>query len=175
MNFHSFETERLLLKPTSVDDANLVFELFNTPKWIQYIGDREVTTLSKAKDYIREKMRPQLERLGFSNYTLIRKSDGTKLGTCGLFDREGLEGIDLGFALLPDFEGNGYAYEASDRMKKAAFNEFGLESLLAITAEDNQASQRLLEKLGFLKMDAIQLPGDMTHLLRYRLKNESHG
>ncbi|HSO86523.1 MAG TPA: GNAT family N-acetyltransferase, partial [Draconibacterium sp.] len=64
-------------------------------------------TEEDAKQYIKNKIRPQLEKLGFANYTLIRKSDGLKIGSCGLYDREGVEGIDIGFALLPAFEGLG--------------------------------------------------------------------
>lgn len=60
-------------------------------------------------------MRPQFERLGFGNYIMIRKSDGIKLGSCGLYDREGLDGIDIGYALMPQFERQGYAIEAASK------------------------------------------------------------
>jgi len=98
-----FETDRLLLRPTSTADAEFIMELMNTPKWIEFIGDRNVKTLEGAKAYIANKMMPQLQRLGYSNFTIIRKSDDVKIGTCGLFDREGLEGIDIGFAFLPHY------------------------------------------------------------------------
>ncbi len=117
-SYKSFETDRLILKPTSIEDAAFILTLLNTPKWLKFIGDRKVRTLSEAKDYITIKMLPQLQRLGFSNYTVIRKSDHKRVGTCGLFDREGLEGIDIGFALLPDCEQKGYAYEAANELKK---------------------------------------------------------
>ena len=50
--YKKFETERLILKPTSEEDAEFIFELFNTPKWIKYIGDRNIKTLEDAKNYI---------------------------------------------------------------------------------------------------------------------------
>lgn len=96
--YDTFETERLLLKATSKEDASFILELLNTPKWIKNIGDRNVKSLEAAQNYILERMTPQFERLGYSNYTVIRKADGAKMGTCGLYDREGLEGIDIGFA-----------------------------------------------------------------------------
>ncbi len=169
MEYRTFETERLLLQPTSEKDAELIFELLNSPKWIKYIGDRNVKSVQKAKEYILEKMIPQLERLGFSNYTLIRKLDGKKIGTCGLYDREGLVGIDIGFAFLPEFEKKGYAFEASTRIRNAAFNEFGFDSISAITTKDNFDSQRLLEKLGFEKIGVTKLPKEKEELLVYKI------
>ncbi len=170
MTHQTFETERLLLQPTLEQDADLILELMNTPKWIQYIGDRKLSSIEKAQQYIREKMMPQLERLGYSNYTIIRKSDKVKLGTAGLYDREGLDGIDIGFALLPAYERQGYAYEASNRIKQAAFEEFGITELCAITTPDNKSSQKLLEKLGLISQGIITLSNDDEELLFYTLK-----
>jgi RimJ/RimL family protein N-acetyltransferase len=170
MNYKTFETERLLIRPTSEDDAEFIFELLNTPKWIKYIGDRDVRSVEKAKDYITEKMVPQLERLGYSNYTLIGKQDGKKIGTCGLYDRDGLEGIDIGFALLPEDEKKGFAFEASNKLKEAAFNEFGIERISAITTKDNVASQRLIVKLGLKLTGTIKLPDNDQELLLYTIE-----
>jgi RimJ/RimL family protein N-acetyltransferase len=123
-----------------------------------------------AKEYIKEKMIPQLERLGYSNYTLIRKEDNQKIGTCGLYDREGLEGIDIGFAFLPDYEKKGYAYEASKKIRDAAFEDFKLESISAITTKDNVSSQKLLEKLGLRFAGTTQLPHKNEELLLYKIE-----
>ncbi|MEM1260159.1 MAG: GNAT family N-acetyltransferase [Bacteroidota bacterium] len=105
--------------------------------------------------------------MGYSNYTVIRKADGEKIGSCGLYDREGLDGIDLGFAFLPEYEGQGYAFEASHRILQAAFQEFGLAQLSAITAKDNYASQQLLKKLKFKVANTITLPNGTQELLSY--------
>lgn len=76
-----------------------------------------------------------------------------------------LEDIDLGFALLLQYEGQGYGGEAVFRLKKAAFAEIGLPRLCAITTEDNIPSQNLLKKLGFQPERMIQLPDDPPPLL----------
>lgn len=65
-----FETQRLILKPTSEDDALFFLELFNSPTWIKYIGDRNVKTIESAREYIVTNIVPQMKRLGYSNYTL---------------------------------------------------------------------------------------------------------
>jgi len=169
-NYKSYETERLTLRPTSTDDAQMLIDLFNAPKWIQFIGERNVKTIAEAKAYIEAKMLPQLERLGYANYTLIRKSDHTKLGSCGLYDREGLEGIDIGYALLPEFEKQGYAFEAASKMKDLAINEFGIAEINAITSKQNFASQKLLEKLDFKLMGTTILPNDTEELLLFSFR-----
>jgi len=168
--FKVFETERLLLRPTSVTDAEFIMELMNTPKWLENIGDRNVKTIDSAKAYVLNKMMPQLQRLGYSNYTILRKSDDVKIGTCGLFDREGLEGIDIGFAFLPEFEKKGYAFEAANKLKDMAFNEFGIPELNAITAKTNGASQALLKKLGLKQSGILKLPNEDEEVLLYKLK-----
>lgn len=170
MNYKSFITERLILRPTNVEDAEFIFELLNTPKWIKYIGDRNIKNIENAIEYIKHKMIPPLERLGYSNYTIIRKSDNQKIGSCGLYDREGLHGIDLGFAFLPEYEKKGYAFEASNRIKEAAFNEFNLESICAITTKENDSSQKLLVKLGFRFVGTTKLPNDYEELLIYKIE-----
>ncbi|WP_299708242.1 GNAT family N-acetyltransferase [uncultured Pontibacter sp.] len=172
-HYRSFETERLLLKPTTEEDAALFLDLLNTPKWLRYIGDRNVRTLEDAKAYINSRIRPQLERLGYANYTVIRKVDQVKVGVCGLYDREGLEGIDIGFAYLPEYERNGYAYEAAHEIKRAGLEEFGIRRLGAITSKKNIASQKLLEKLGLKFSKTVKLPDDDEELLFYAFVSDA--
>ena len=166
----TFDTERLHLRPTTEEDASFIFELLNTPKWIKYIGDRNVTSIESAGEYIRSKMTPQLIKLGYSSYTVITKESNQKVGTCGLYDREGLEGIDIGFAFLPAFEKKGFAFEAASRIKNAAFEEFGVDTIHAITTQDNVSSQKLLEKLGLELQGTTKIPNDDEELLLYTIK-----
>ena len=170
----NFKTERLIIRPTSEEDAAFILELLNTPKWLKYIGDRNVKTVESAKEYINNKILPQLKKLGYSNYTLIRKSDKVKIGTCGLYDREGLEGIDIGFAFLPEFERKGYAFESANKLKNVAFDEFGITEISAITTKDNIASQKLLEKLGMIFIGTTNIPNDNEELLLYKINNQQH-
>ncbi|MDH7447362.1 GNAT family N-acetyltransferase [Aquimarina sp. 2201CG14-23] len=167
------ETERLILKPATLADASFYLELLNTPKWIQNIGDRNVKSIAEAKNYIAEKMTPQLERLGYSNYTVIRKLDNKKLGCCGLYDREGIEGVDIGFAFLPDFEGKGYAYESALKIKEVGISEFGIQKISAITIPANKSSQKLLEKLEFTFIKIINIPNDDEDLMLYEYSTNS--
>lgn len=171
MNYYKkFETERLVIRPTSDEDAEFIFELLNTPKWLEYIGDRNVASVAMAKNYIQTKIQPQLERLGYSNYTLIRKSDNAKIGSCGLYDREGLDDTDIGYAFLPEYEKQGYAFEAANKIKDVGLNVFNINVISAITAKNNAASQKLLEKLGLKLVGTTTLPNETEELLLYKIK-----
>jgi len=171
--FKSFETERLLLKPTSLEDASFIIKLLNSPKWIQFIGDRNVHTEEGAKQYILEKMTPQLKKMGFANYTVIRKEDNIKMGTCGLYDREGLEGVDIGFAFLPEFENKGYGFESANKIKNIGFSIFGLTKIQAIIMQNNVASQKLIEKLGLTFKKLITIPNDSEVLMLYEIERNN--
>lgn len=165
--YKTFETKRLLLKPTLEEDATFILELLNMPKWIAYIGDRNVKTVEEAKEYIRIKMLPQLYKLGYGNYTLIWKTDNSKIGTCGLNDREGFDGVDIGFALLPKYEKKGYGFESANKLIQVAFNELGFTKVNAITSKKNLSSQILLEKLGLKLSGTTKLPGEEEEVLLY--------
>jgi len=167
MLYNSYETERLYLRPTSLEDASFVLELLNTPKWIKNIGKRDVSSEEEAREYIKQKMTPQLERLGFSNYTVIRKVDGAKMGSCGLYDREGLSGVDIGFAFLPQYERQGYGFEAANRIMQAGIEDFNLKEIQGIASQDNIASHKLLEKIGLTFEKIIRLENEDLMLFRF--------
>ncbi len=82
----------------------------------------------------------QLHERGYANYTLVLKATGQKVGVCGLYVRTGMRLIDLGYALLPSTEGNGYARESSLRLMQAAKEDFDQIKLSAVTHPDNAAS-----------------------------------
>ncbi|UZH55062.1 GNAT family N-acetyltransferase [Salinimicrobium tongyeongense] len=164
-----FETERLLLRPAAPQDAAFIYELLNSPKWLKFIGDRDLDSVSKAEAYIIEKMLPQLKKLGFTNNIVIRKSDGAKMGTCGLNARSGFDDLDIGFAFLPQFEKQGYAFEAAGRIMRFAREELPHYKVTGITSKENLASQKLLEKLGMRCAEEISFPGETEKVLLFRL------
>ena len=168
--YQTFETERLLLRPTESEDAPFIMALLNMPKWLKYIGDRNVRSLKDAQNYINNKIKPQFARLAYGNYTVIRKRDGVKLGTCGLYDREGLSGVDIGFGFLPEYEKKGYALESSLKVMELAINDFKLKQINAITNKDNIASQNLLKKLGLRYIKMVKLPNSDEKLMLFQLK-----
>ena len=169
--FKSFISKRLIIRPTSKQDAELVYELMNSPKFIKYVSDRNIDSINDASNYIKVKMLPQLYLMGYSRYTLINKSIGDKIGICGLYNRAGVDGIDIGFSILPHFERLGYAYESSSRLIKGAFEELEIK---AITNQDNISSKNLLKKLGFKLIGKTILPDEKEELLLFEIKKTEY-
>jgi RimJ/RimL family protein N-acetyltransferase len=142
------ETERLLLRTISIDDAEFYLRLVNEPTWLQFIGNKGVYTLENARTAILQGPVDMFERLGFCLYLVECKPDSTPIGICGLIKRDTLDDVDIGFAFLPEYCGQGYAYESAFAAMQYGKNEVGLKRLVAIVAPNNDHSIRLLEKLG---------------------------
>lgn len=172
--YKSFTSKRLIIRPTFEQDDKLIFQLMNTPKFINYVGDRKISSINDAKNYIKVKMLAQLYLMGYSSYTLINKSNGDKIGICGLYNRAGVDGIDIGFSILPHFERLGYAYESSSRLIKGAFEELEVEEIKAITNQDNISSKNLLKKLGFKLIGKTILPDEKEELLLFEIKKTEY-
>lgn len=164
------ETERLVLRRLTVDDAPFMLGLVNEPSWLRFIGDRGVRTLDDARRYLLEGPIAMYERLGFGLYaTTLREDESAPIGICGLVKRDRLEDVDIGFALLPAFWGKGYAHEAASAVMDYARNVVGLRRVVAITSVDNGSSARLLEKIGlrFEKMVRLTEGGEEVRLFAW--------
>ena len=142
------ETERLTLRRFVFDDAPFVVELLNQPSFIQNIGDRGVRDVADAHRYLREGPMAMYDRYGFGLWHTARRSDGTPVGMCGLLKRDILPGVDVGYAYLPDYWGQGYALEAARATVELGARKFGLNRVIGVVSEHNAASIRVLEKLG---------------------------
>ncbi len=144
------ETERLVLRRLTRDDAGFILELLNDPSFLKYIGDKGVRTHAHACRYIETGPVASYERHGFGLYRVELKESGEPVGMCGLLKRDYLPDVDIGFALLPRHRSKGYAFESASAVLAHARDTLGLRTVLAITSPDNVASITLLEGLGFL-------------------------
>lgn len=154
------ETDRLVLRRLTSTDAPFIVELLNDPDWIRYIGDRGVHTLQQAADYIAAGPARMYASHGFGLYLTELKAGGDPIGICGLVKRAFLEDVDVGFAFLPRYRGEGYAFEAAAAVLRYAASALGLRRVVAITASDNERSARLLEKLGLRYEQMVAYPGE---------------
>ena len=143
------ETDRLLIAKLTLDDAAFFKELVNTPNWLKFIGDRNIRTIEDAKNRIKESHLKSYQTYGFGFYKLLLKEEQNKpIGTCGLIKRDTLDDVDIGFAMLPEYEGMGFGYESSVAILELAKEKFKLDRIAAITLANNPNSIKLLEKLG---------------------------
>ena len=161
------KTERLILSEASTKDAAFYYEFMNTATWLKFIGDRGINSIENAKTYIQNKIIKGYQKDGYGVYKIRLKSNNKPIGACGLVNRKELPNVDIGFALLPHFEGKAYAYEAAKAVLKYAKEKLHITTILAITLENNTASIKLLNKLGlsFQKKIKFELDGNNEFLL----------
>ena len=160
-------TPRLVLRRFTEDDAPFVFSLLNDPDWLRFIGNKDVHDLEAARRYIRNGPMTMYERFGFGLYLTALNSDSTPIGMCGLIRREGVDDVDIGFALLPQFCGKGYAREAAAATLDYGWNKVGLKRIVAFTSTDNVRSGRLLETIGLRFEREVVLPDSAERLWLY--------
>ena len=161
------ETERLFLRQFTVDDAQFILTLLNEPSFIRYIGDKKVRNVEDARHYILNGPVASYERHDFGLCLVELKESRTPIGMCGILKRDELSHPDIGFAFLPSFWNQGFALEAATAILKDARERLRLERILAITSLDNDASIKLLERLGFRFEKVINLSGDREQVRLY--------
>jgi RimJ/RimL family protein N-acetyltransferase len=153
-------TERLFLRKFNLNDADFLIKLMNDKDWIRNIGDRGVHSIRDAEEYIRTRFLKSYDENGFGFYVIALKDSGQLIGTAGLVNREGLEHVDIGYGMLPEYRGKGYAFEATKAVYDYGYSELGLNKIIAIVNPDNQGSINLLKKLGLRFEKMIRLPDE---------------
>ncbi|AZZ95529.1 GNAT family N-acetyltransferase [Hahella sp. KA22] len=161
------ETERLTLRWLRLEDDHFILTLLNDPSWIRFIGDRGIRTLEGARQYIQTGPLAMYEREGFGLYLVELKHDGAPVGMCGLIKREGLDDVDIGFAFMPPFRSQGYAYEAAKAVLDFGATKLGMSRIVGIVDQSNASSIRLLEKIGMAMEKTIRLPNGDVDLFLY--------
>ncbi len=163
---NNFTSERLSLKPLTLSDAEFILALVNTTGWIRFIGDRKVNDIYEANAYIKK-----ILSIPTIKYWVVRlKNAEIPVGIVTFIKRDYLLYHDIGFAFLPAYAKNGYAFEAASGLIAELVNEYQLRRLLATTITENLNSISLLNKLGFRFDKEIQVDG--KSLLVYTLTTE---
>lgn len=153
----------------TLDDADVMLAIWNDPAFVRFVGDRGVRTLDEAKAAMVEGALRLYDEFGYGPYCVVQKSDGERIGICGLFRRDVLEDPDIGFALLPPFCGSGLASEAARAVVTHARDDLGIETLTAIVSPENGASIALIEKLGLSFERGITMPGESEEISLYSM------
>ena len=153
------ETARLVLRPPTHGDLDWVLENMNTPAVMRHLGGvrlaatvAERLTLDVAA----------FAETGSGRWILWLRDENRRIGRCGLFRvssqaaPETLRGqAEIGWTLAEAFWGNGYAAEAARAVLDFGFGSLGLPVIFAQTSESNNASTRLMERLGLERMPAL--------------------
>jgi RimJ/RimL family protein N-acetyltransferase len=163
------ETERLKLRAVTVDDSELMLAVWNDPAFIRNVADRGIRTHEQAREAIINGVQKLFEDYGYGPFCMSLKLDGSMIGICGLFKRDNLDDPDIGFAVLPDYCGKGYAGEAAIAVVEYARSMLGIDNLTAIVSPTNAPSIGLIEKLGLTFERMITMPGDDDAICLYRM------
>lgn len=163
------ETERLFLRRVTLADADLLLAVWNDPAFIRNVGDRGVRTITEAVEAMESGALRLYADYGYGPYAMVRKTDGTRIGICGLFKRDNLDFPDIGFGVLPEFCGEGYASEASFAVQAHARDDLAIATLTAIVSPDNAPSIGLIEKLGLVYVKMITMPGEDKEIRLYSM------
>lgn len=158
-------TERLEITELSVYNAAFIVELLNSEGWLKYIGDRGVRTADDAVVYLVNGPLKSYQENEYGLWLVKLKDTNDSIGMCGLLQRDYLPHLDIGFALLPQYEGKGYAYEAAMAVLQYAANVLHATTVAAIVTPENEASLKLLRRLGFEDKSKIHVPPDGEELL----------
>ena len=153
------ETPRLRLRQFVPDDAGYIIEQVTDPLWRRFIGPRDVHTHAEARAYLERGPLAMYRTHGFGLWAAESRSARSVIGMCGLIRRDGLDDVDIGFALLPAWRGQGYAFEAAAATLRYGHAECELSRIVAITAPDNERSAALLTAIGMRHEGSVELPG----------------
>ena len=161
------ETERLRLRRLTPDDDAFILALLNEPSFLQFIGDRGVRSVDDARRYIETGPMTSYDRHGFGLYLTLRTDDQAPIGLCGLLQRDTLDAPDIGYAFLPAYWSQGYAYEAAAATLDHGRDALGLQRIVAIVSPENYRSIKLLEKLGLSFERMVRLAPDAEVLMLF--------
>lgn len=162
------ETARLLLREMTSDDATQAYLLNLDPEVIQYTGDSAFASIDEARQFLEQY--DHYRRYGFGRWGVIRKSDGAFLGWCGLKYTVELDEFDVGYRFFKRFWNFGYATEAARACLEVGFTRYDMPVIVGRAMAENQASIRVLEKIGLTFQKVYQFESESGVL--YSLKKE---
>ncbi|KAF2518002.1 GNAT family N-acetyltransferase [Flavobacterium foetidum] len=153
-NFTPFpvvETERLLLDRVTDSDVKEVFQLRSNPETMKYIPRPLVTNHEGALEHIKM-INDKIEENICINWGIRLKGSPKLLGIIGFYRMQPENyRSEIGYMLNPDFHGKGIITEAVKKLIKFGFEELKLHSIEAVIDPENTASEKVLQKCGFVK------------------------
>jgi RimJ/RimL family protein N-acetyltransferase len=153
------ETDRLILRPFTLDDAEAWLPLISLPEIIRYTGDAPATTVDQAREVLRTRPLRDYAVHGYGRMAVIEKASGRLVGFSGFKYVDELQDVDIGYRFLPDCWSKGYATESAQALMAHGPHEHGFKRIVGTVHPDNPASGRVLEKLG-LRFERILDPDE---------------
>jgi ribosomal-protein-alanine N-acetyltransferase len=142
-----FETERLLLRLFTIQDAELIWQLNFDPEVTRFTHD-PVTDIDHAAEILETTILPQYALYNHGRWAVHTKNDLQFIGWCGLKFRPALNEIDLGYRFMKAFWGRGYATEAAYASIQYGFEKLHLQRIVGRAEPANIGSVKVLENCG---------------------------
>ncbi len=142
------ETERLILRPFTLDDAEASFSMSQNPEVMKFLGGVDHGTVEEHREMLRKSVITDYEKHGFGRHAVIHKETNEYMGFTGLKYVIELDEVDIGYRLNHQFWRQGYGYESTLPCVDFAFNELGLDRIVSLAKVENIASTALMKKLG---------------------------
>lgn len=153
----TIETERLILREYTEEDAPAFFLLNSDPEVMRYVPDGALANVDQAREILISHPIADYRERGFGRWACVLKEAGEHIGFCGLKYLKEIDGIDLGFRFVPSQWGKGLATEASLASIRYGFEELVLDHIVALAEPENRASIRVLEKVGMQFVEMVRL------------------
>jgi ribosomal-protein-alanine N-acetyltransferase len=142
-----FETERLLIRPYTTDDLQFFYSLNGDAEVMRYI--RPAQNLDQTKLFLKKIIDDYAERPGLGRWAMFSKAGMDYAGSFAIIPIDNSKQLQLGYALLKQYWGKGFASESVKGGLKVAFEQLKLKEIAGITYPENIPSQKVLLKNGF--------------------------
>lgn len=144
------ETNRLLIRPYTIEDMHFLESLVSDPQVVRFIGNGKPRTKEGARLFFNWNLSHMKEDQLFGLQVLVEKTSGDLIGHAGLVPQEvdGVTEIEVGYWIAPAYWGMGFATEAAAAFRDIAFERLNEDRIIALIYPDNIASCRVAEKLG---------------------------
>lgn len=144
----TLETERLILRPMLVSDADDMYDYAHREEVTRYLLWSPHASKKNTVDFLRY-IRTRYGLGDFYDWAVVEKESGRMIGTCGFTSIDLENGVgEIGYVINPDFSGRGYATEAARAVIEYGFGELSLHRIQCRFMKGNDASLRVAEKLG---------------------------
>jgi ribosomal-protein-alanine N-acetyltransferase len=164
------ETDRLVLREYTADDAPAFFQLNSDPEVMRYVPDEPMKSVDQAREILVTRPLADYRQRGYGRWACILKSNGEHIGFCGLKFLQEIGGVDLGFRFTPSNWGKGLAIEAACASVKYGFGGLNLDQIVGLADAENRGSIRVLEKVGMQFTGLVRLFG--REMRRYAIQRD---
>lgn len=163
------QTDRLILRLQTYEDAQSMVELNSDPEVVRYTGDGPLKNVAQARTLLEERIFPQWQKYKMGRFTVTLK-DKTYLGWCGLRFFPETNEVDLGYRFKKKFWGQGYATESSRAVLTYGFETLKLDRIIAKAMPDHKDSIKVMQKLGMTFRGFHHDPTDPHPFIVYDIK-----